>query len=239
MEYLIPIVINVAISIPISSFLLYYFRLWVSTNFSKSIEAYKKELEEISDKKSLELKKIFQDYIHYSEKKQEVYFQLYYLFSQVIGNFYSLTGIYFHPDYDSLSKEELIDFLKDINLSNLDRSRINAKIVNEAIGKEEILKLIKDSEYREQFQDSYRLFIEFKNYAILNELYFTDEINGLIDKILPELSKLVTFSQNIAYKIYKTFPGGELQEEDAKKALSILRGELKKHIRIEIIGKSA
>ncbi|PJZ23902.1 hypothetical protein CH352_18835 [Leptospira hartskeerlii] len=229
MDLIISIIINITVSVPVSSLLLFYLKSWIGSGFSKKIERFKNDLENLRKQQEFEFKKSLDDYSLYSVKKHEVYRELYVLFSESMGLLFSLSGLMLGPDYNVLSKQDLLDLISDLDIFDYDKKRILNEVAN--LEKEVIVREILKAEYKISVDRADKKFVQFKNYTIVNEIYCAENLNLIITEVIAEMAKLITAGKIRAYNKSINVIETGIKEEEVKTRLLELKNNFKTIVR--------
>ncbi|TGL58708.1 hypothetical protein [Leptospira sarikeiensis] len=228
MDILYSILVTTIISIPLTSLISFLIKAWINSGFSKKIEKFKSELDNITRIQEFKFKKALDDYSLYSAKKHEIYRNLFAIFSESFGHLFSLSGFTIGPDYNVLSKADILEIIPSLGISDTDKK----EIINsgEIKKKDDIISEIRRAEYKVKVVIADQKFSEFKNFSVLNEIYFADDINRLIDEIIKQKAKLITSAKIRAFNSNKHVQTG-IDEELIKTSLSDLKDQLRRVIR--------
>ncbi len=156
----------------------------VDNLFARSIEKYKSELQQISEKAKFDYMRMNQDFNLWTTKRHEAYAKLYSSLDETLRFMSSIENIEISAYFDYLSNEDLIDILKKESLSTDDISSVTLlRDGNPSFAEKEAKRLIKKaktSEAKKAGIKAQKVFGE-------NIIYLSDEIYRMVEELLSKI----------------------------------------------------
>lgn len=137
-----------------------------------------------------ERERFSRDYGLFAEKRNAVYAEAYSLLTHALGSYapYFRRGLTSHPDFNSTPERELHAFVLELEfVSESERRDVSTLLTRDlAQGRKALEALHRKSALRQANSK----FTEFKNWVVLNALYFDREVEAAIDAVLRPMALL-------------------------------------------------
>lgn len=139
------------------------------------------------------LQKKVQDFSLYNEKKHICYAELYKLIRLAEGSILGLRGLTTRPSFDDYNKVDVENYLDGFSTPK--------KVIREVvdlwdINKNRAIEIIREYEKYRDLKKSENAFFEARNYWLINELYFDENINIKINEYFKTLYNLYVNYEN-------------------------------------------
>jgi len=185
MAFWLTVLVSVLTSAGVTSGIMKLISSRVEHKYQKTIETYKHELNTISEQQKFNYQRWITDFSLFTQKKHEVYAELYRLLLIADGSLESLFGLREVPSFIEYTREDMEKYLRNYQvvegyipqlLKNWDKPR------NQCIQEiREYLTII-------DFQKADKARNEAKNYSLLNSLYLSESTELLVSELLSLLA---------------------------------------------------
>lgn len=158
------------------------------------------------------LQKKVQDFSLYNEKKHICYAELYKLMKIAEGSIMGLSGFTKGPSFEDYSKEDIKKYLDGLTPDKVSKEVIEIWDTN----KNDAIKIISEYEKHKKLNNAENSYFEARNYWLMNELYFDDELDLKIEDLFQTL-----------YSLYVNY---EIPDDVPRKVNSELKSKVKEKV---------
>ncbi|MEC1437410.1 hypothetical protein P9D57_01320 [Bacillus sonorensis] len=134
------------------------------------------------------LQKKIQDFSLYNERKHSSYTELYKLIKEAEGQIFGLRGLKTVPSFTDCNTQDIDNYLKEFNTPQKAITEITHLWEKEKY--DEAIQKIREYEKMRDINKAESAFFSAKNYWLLNELYFKEELNTKLHEYFKDLYSL-------------------------------------------------
>jgi hypothetical protein len=153
----------------------------IEHKYQKIIEAYKHELSAISEQQKFNYQRWITDFGLFTQKKHEVYSELYRLLLIADGSLESLFGLMHVPSFDEYSREDMEKYLLNYQVVE---GYVPQLVEGWDTSRDTCVHKIRDYLTIIDFQKADKARNEAKNYFLINSLYFSEKAEALVSELL-------------------------------------------------------
>lgn len=205
-------------------------------DITRGQEEIKHEFSLTMEQHKMELNKLSKEFELYVAKKHEYYPELYKNISWCISNIKGLRGFRRVVDLRKLNEDDIVKLMEDKSFNEADKRLVLSDLEKD---KEVAIKNVEWILQRIEYTEAGNSYIKANNFYLLHQLYFSDEVSLIAEKVLEE-SRLLWINYDPDF-IHINNP--EFQEQLSndckgfKENIDRLRNELFKQLQIELITK--
>jgi hypothetical protein len=168
----------------------------------KKLELYRSllslDLERTRQTLALERDRYGHDYSHFSRRRSEVYAETYALVERARGAFFPhFARIQERADYSRASARDLRELLTTLNLPRSDHDDLHAALDSGRL--EDARRLAARLTTEVSLVAANAAFYAFRNSIVVNALYFSDQVNDELTRIIDSLSMLSVYADEILH----------------------------------------
>jgi hypothetical protein len=209
-----------------------YISGFLSNKFNIALEEYRQKLSQIGEEKKYELEKYLSNFNQYSQKKHEIYSELYKKLKIADGMIRSLVGFKREPSFEEYNKKDMEKYLIKKGVLESYARKLLVKFDTE---KDSCIKDIRNYLALIEYNEAIKKYEEAKNYFLIQELYLSDELAGNVLSLIKSLGSLsIDYDPQFSELRRSEDKRKEINEEEKKclASLEIIKNTMKKELSI-------
>ena len=162
---------------------------WIDNYFKEKLEDYKHDLQLITKKVDFDYQRQIHDFNLFSNKKHEIYAELYSQLVNANNEVGSATSAYRqYPDFHRYDINKVRDFLVEMNISEDEINRITARF---ELDKNRTVKELTAKVDFKNAQKADIVRVEATRYLLKSEIYLNEEVSNKSNEIVQQLKNLM------------------------------------------------